>query len=210
MLRAPVPHENVLKPVEEPSARPAAALSEPLTALVGRGREIVAVTGLLEEPRLRLLTLTGPGGVGKTRLAIEIAARLDRASPDGVVFIEIASIQETALLLPAIARANGVVPAGKRPLIEQIAARLDRDGVLLVLDNLEHITAGPLVTALLRACPRLHVLATSRVPLRVTGEHEYEVPPLPVPERALPSWSPRLTPLSLSTPTAALMSQPIV
>ena len=123
--------------------------------------------------------LTGPGGVGKTRLALAVAAHVEHAFPDGVLFVALAPIADPALVASAIGQAVGVREAGTEPLPDRLKAVL-RDGRhLLVLDNFEHVVeAAPLVADLLAACPGLTVLVTSRVRLRVSGEHEYAVPPL--------------------------------
>src|SRR5262249_56678110 len=100
---------------------------------VGRERDIATVVALLDRPDVRLVTLTGPGGVGKTRLAIEVAERVATSFPDGVYFVELAPVADVALVLPSIAHAFGVADAGDRPLVEGLAAHLGRRNVLLVL-----------------------------------------------------------------------------
>ena len=160
------------------------ALPYPATSLVGRERELGEVAELLAQPEVRLLTLTGTGGVGKTRLAVE-AARASLASglfPDGVAFVGLAPIEDPALVAPAVLGSLGAaVPEGLGPY-EALAGHLGNEEFLLVLDNLEHLLgAAPELAGLVAACPGLTVLVTSRAPLRVRGEIEYPVPPLALP-----------------------------
>jgi predicted ATPase/transcriptional regulator with XRE-family HTH domain len=158
---------------------PGAALPVPLDALIGREREVAAVVSLFHDPSVRLVTLTGPGGVGKTRLALQVAANLQRAFPGGVGFVPLAAIREATLVLPAIAQALGVRETPHRPTEEALAVALLGQSVLLVLDNLEQVLdAAPAVARLLAAVPALRLLVTSRVALRLTGEQRYLVPPL--------------------------------
>src|SRR5215203_4099896 len=158
------------------------------TPLVGREKEASEVCDLLRAEETRLLTLTGPGGIGKTRLALQAAADLLDEFPDGAFFVPLATLTEAELLPPAVAEMVGVKETGEQPLDEGIKDYLSERRLLLVLDNLEQVLgAAPAVTELLAVAPGLKVLATSRAPLALYGEHEYAVPPLSLPDvRQLP------------------------
>jgi non-specific serine/threonine protein kinase len=162
---------------------PTGPLPAPLTSFVGRDRELAAIGLLLAEGK-RLVTLTGPGGVGKTRLALEAARRIAPTFPNGVWLVDLAPLADAALVPQAVATVLGVHEAPGRDLTQRLIAALrDRAG-LLVLDNCEHLLAacGRLLAAVLPACPRVAVLATSREPLHVQGEQHYPLLPLPVPQ----------------------------
>ena len=131
----------------------------------------------------RLVTLTGPGGIGKTRLAQEAARACSERFPDGVAFVDLAPLRDPSLVLPTIARAVGVDETGDRPLHELVVATVGERRLLLVLDNFEHLTAAAAdLAVILAACSRMTVLATSRVRLRLRREQEYPVLPLALPE----------------------------
>jgi predicted ATPase len=175
------------------------------TPLLGRGTERAAVTATLLNPAVRLMTLTGPGGTGKTRLAIQVAADLATAFEGGVAFVNLAPIADPKLVIAAIASALGLRETGERPLLTATADHLSSMGrTLLLVDNFEQVAAAAgLVRDLLDACPSLTVLVTSRVVLRIYGEHEFPVPPLPLPALDAPSSPSAL----LESPSIALFVQ---
>jgi predicted ATPase/DNA-binding XRE family transcriptional regulator/Tfp pilus assembly protein PilF len=161
-------------------------LPAPPTPLVGRERELEEVGGFLGHPQTRLLTLTGTGGVGKTRLAIETVRETARLFPNGAVFVALAPLGDPDLVLPTVARSLGLREMGGRGPREVLRAYLREKRFLLALDNFEHVLgAAAEVAALIESCPNLTVLATSRAPLRVRGEQEYPVGPLALPDSAL-------------------------
>lgn len=170
------------QPVPAPRARRAGTTSLPsqLTSLVGRETDIDVVEGLLTDPEVRLVTLTGPGGIGKSRLGLAVAQRMAGAYPDGTFFVDLAPVSAPEDVLVAIADAAGIATEGSA--LDAVADALSHRRVLLLLDNFEHVVeAAPSVSTLLAYAPGVNVLATSRVVLRVSGEHEYPVEPLPVP-----------------------------
>jgi non-specific serine/threonine protein kinase len=159
-----------------------------LTSFVGREREVAAVADLLRREGVRLVTLTGPGGVGKTRLALRVAEDLEAAFADGVAFADLTPLADPALVAPTVAQTLGVREAGDRPVAERLADALRDRRLLLVLDNFERVVeAAPLVTALLAGCARVKALVTSREPLRLAAERVVAVPPLPLPDPAIPT-----------------------
>src|SRR5262245_11200107 len=159
-------------------------LPSPLTGLIGRTREIEDLRALLLDEGARLLTLTGPGGVGKTRLAIELASSVAGTFSDGVRFVALAPVTDTDLVSSSVAQALGVRETGDEPLLDRLKVSLEDKRLLLVLDNFEQVVeAAPLVADLLVACPTLAVLTTSRVRLRLSGEREFAVAPLGLPCR---------------------------
>jgi predicted ATPase/DNA-binding CsgD family transcriptional regulator len=158
------------------------SLPAALTPFVGRERVAASARALLLNGDARLLTITGPGGVGKTRLALHLASALKDLFPDGVVYVTLAAVRDPELVMSAVAGALGLRLDGDRPPLAAIASALRDHEVLLLLDNLEQVLGvGPSLTELLGQCPRVRLLVTSRVPLRVSGEQEFPVPPLSLP-----------------------------
>jgi len=158
-------------------------LQAQLPPLLGRERDVAHASGLLGQTGVRLLTFVGPGGVGKTRLALQVAAEMLPTFPDGVYFVSLAPISDTALVVPTIAQTLGLREAGSRSLLDRLNEYLCAKHLLLVLDNFEQvITAAPLLAELLAEFPSLKVLVTSREALRLSYEQLLPVTPLALPD----------------------------
>jgi len=155
----------------------------PLTSLIGREQEVAAAYDLLLRPEVRLVTLTGPGGVGKTHLSLQIANDLLNGFTDGVCFIPLTTISDPDLVVPTIAQELGVKEIGDQVLFDLLKAYLRDKHLMLLLDNFEQVLlAAPWLSDLLAACPHLKILVTSRAVLHIHGEHEFPVPPLALPD----------------------------
>src|SRR5215207_2812184 len=185
-----------------------------LTSFVGREVEAEVVRLLLLRPDVRFLTLTGPGGVGKTRLAPHVAREAGRTFAHETAFVDLAPLRSAEAVLPAILDGLGIPASGSGSPLAALIAGLRERSLLLLLDTFEQVVeAGPTMADLLLACPGLKVLITSRARLRIRGEQEYRVPPLELPSRLSSGWNEESggnrvgredTPLLLDSPTIRL------
>nr|HET6901475.1 adenylate/guanylate cyclase domain-containing protein [Ktedonobacteraceae bacterium] len=175
------------------------------TLFLGREHEVAAIGGLLRREEARLVTLTGPGGTGKTRLALQVAANMSERFASGVFFVNLAPISDPALVVPTVAETLAVRERSGRSLLERLTEELRQREMLVLLDNFEQVvSAAEQVAALLSACPRLKMLVTSREVLHVRAEHEFPVPPLTVPD---PDHLPDLATLSHNVAVALFLQQ---
>src|SRR5258707_2197049 len=173
-----------LRPSDDWQAYLVANIPMPLTSFLGREREVTVVCQLLQESSTRLLTLVGPAGVGKTRLALAVAECLLASFPDGLLFIPFASIRDPLLVLPHIVSTLEIDEHNSLPPRQQLKTYLRNRSLLLLLDNFEQLLpSAPMLVELLEVCPALKILVTSRALLRVQGERVFEVLPLALPKR---------------------------
>jgi non-specific serine/threonine protein kinase len=184
---------------------PSRTVPKPLTSLIGREADVAAVIDLIVTQGIRLVTLTGPGGVGKTRLALRVGEALAGEFPDGVVFVPLAAIADPELVLPTIARALGLREDPARSAAEVLADALLQRRLLLVLDNFEQVRRSAThLAALLAACPDLVLLVTSRASLRIVGEQRFPVTPLALPEAVPAGAAPAIPPQVAASPAVQL------
>src|SRR6266446_3533062 len=190
-------------PLKTRASRPDNLPAQP-TPLIGREHEVAAVVQLVRREDVRLVTLTGPGGTGKTRLGLQIALELGEVFAGGVFFVSLSTINDPLLVIPTIAQALGIRDRAGQPLLARLAEMLQPKQVLLLLDNFEQVVgAASQVADLLTSCPQLKMLITSREVLHVRAEHEFAVPPLALPD---PAHLPDLATL-IRSPSVALFLQ---
>jgi predicted ATPase len=171
-------------PSQPPSSKRLENIPVPTTPIIGRQVELSAVSELLERPEVRLVTLHGPGGIGKTRLAIEVAHKLSKVFIDGVCFVSLSNVTDHRLIIPTIAKEIGLVESSARSLQDSLEEYLRQRNFLLVLDNFEQVTqAAEIVNVLLTRSTQLKILVTSRAVLHLLGEYQYAIPPLTLPDQ---------------------------
>src|SRR6266516_89749 len=183
---SPIPLPTVLAVAEaltEPELVPKNSLPVQLTPLIGRGQDAAIAKAILLRPEVRLLSMIGTAGIGKTRLAIQVATDLLEDFDDGAYFVPLAPISDKDLVPSTIARSFGLKESSNRSMVEHLKVYLSNKCLLLVLDNFEHVvTAAPLLVELLTACPKLKLLVTSREVLHLHVEEQFSVPPLALPD----------------------------
>lgn len=178
----PPPLLSSTPPAAAAPAAPLRNLPTPLTPLIGRTEELVAIERCMQRSTTRMLTLTGPPGIGKTRMAIQITHDLAGSFRDGVVFVALATIRDPDMVLPTIAQTLGITEGGSFAILPQLQKFLANKQMLLTLDNIEQvIAAAPALAELLTAAPDVKLMITSRVVLRIYGEHVWVVSPLSLP-----------------------------
>src|SRR5258708_22672847 len=176
-----------------------------LTPLIGREKEVATVQNLLQREDVRLVPMTGPGGTGRTRFGLQVAADLSDLFPDGVYFVNLATISDPTLVVSTIAQTLDLKETGDQPLLDLLKGYLRDKHILLLLDNFEQVASAALQVAdLLTTCPKLKVIVTSRAVLHVRGEQEFPVPPLAVPD---PQHLPDLVALSQYEAVALFVSR---
>jgi predicted ATPase/class 3 adenylate cyclase/Tfp pilus assembly protein PilF len=176
---------NTFPPLKSLDARPNNLPAQP-TSFVGREQDIEALSALIRRDGVRLITITGPGGIGKTRLSLQAAANVSDEFPDGLFFVPLAAVESPTLVLPEIAQTLGVPERPGHPLVKTLYRYLEDKHLLLILDNLEQVVdIAPTLTELLQVAPRVKILTSSRIVLQLYGEYEYPLSPLNLPEHSV-------------------------